>query len=255
MTEDEQLQVMYEIFDVSLPRLAPGDVASTGKALDHALKALGRRDGLQVLDLGCGNGASTLELARRGIGAITAVDNHGPFLEELIRRAKGADVSDHLQTLEADMANIAFDGGDYDLIWSEGSLYNMGVDAGLKHFRAGLKPGGVMALSELCWLKEDVPAPCREFFKAEYPPMQDVPANLRMMESCGYTVLETFTLPESAWWLDYYLPLESRLATLQEKYAGDEDRMGVLATVARELEICRDYSDYYGYVFYVLQKG
>ncbi len=253
MTNVEQLELLYEIFDASLPRLAPGDTASTGKALDYALKALGRSDGLQVLDLGCGNGASTLELARRGIGAITAVDNHGPFLEELLKRAKGADVADRIQTLEADMATIAFDVGDYDLIWSEGSMYNMGVEAGLKHFRAGLKPDGVMALSELCWMKEEVPATCREFFMAEYPPMQDVPANLRMMESCGYTVLETSTLPESAWWLDYYLPLESRLATLQEKYAGDEDRMGVLATVAQEIAMYRGNSDYYGYVFYVLQ--
>ena len=68
---DEPLsQFFYCIFDASLPRLGPGDDASTLRALRSLLelkdetKSSSRTDPMRVLDIGCGNGAQTLQLAR-----------------------------------------------------------------------------------------------------------------------------------------------------------------------------------------------
>jgi len=92
MDQQEDMQVFYEIFDASLPRLGPGDDASTRRALSTLLSARPRGGDvasaarLRVLDIGCGTGAPTIQLAKLIDGTILAVDNHQPFLDELQRR-------------------------------------------------------------------------------------------------------------------------------------------------------------------------
>ena len=63
----------HEIFDPSLPRLGPGDNASTMRALDTLLSARKEtRDSpaLRILDIGCGNGTPTIQLAKHTTGTI-----------------------------------------------------------------------------------------------------------------------------------------------------------------------------------------
>ena len=59
-----------------------------------------------VLDIGCGNGAQTLQLAKRLNGDILAVDNHPPFLDELQRRAKTAGLAASSQDAGRDSAGL-----------------------------------------------------------------------------------------------------------------------------------------------------
>jgi hypothetical protein len=65
----------YEIFDPSLPRLGPGSPASTRRAFNKLFPDGAPRP-RRILDMGCGNGTQTLELARLTGGHILAVDNH-----------------------------------------------------------------------------------------------------------------------------------------------------------------------------------
>ena len=81
MKENEHMQMLFEVFVPSLPRLGPGDDESTKKAL-QTLYAAGLPDDrpLKILDLGCGNGAPTMALAENTRGTILALDFHQPFL-------------------------------------------------------------------------------------------------------------------------------------------------------------------------------
>jgi len=103
MNDNEQMEFFYEIFDTSLPRLGPGDDHSTMIALDVLLSTRPKLSDdpapvrLRVLDIGCGNGAQTIQLAKHIDGTILAVDNHQPFLDELQRRAEAEGVSDKIQ--------------------------------------------------------------------------------------------------------------------------------------------------------------
>jgi len=42
----------------------------------------------RTLDVGCGPGMQTIELAKRSSGQIYALDNHQPFLEQLKKTPK-----------------------------------------------------------------------------------------------------------------------------------------------------------------------
>lgn len=260
MNHEEQMQFFYEIFDPSLPRFGPGDSASTRKALDMALSAApetGDASGpvrFRVLDIGCGNGAQTIELARQLAADITAVDNHQPFLDELRLRAEAASVSRKITTLQRDMRALGMEGETFDLIWSEGALYSMGFQEGLKACYDLLAPGGILAVSELCWLRPDPPAECQRFFAAEYPAITGIDQNLEFMKACGYEVIGHFSLPSSSWLQEYYLPLEESIGSLRERYTFDAEKTGMLQSLQAEIAIYRKYHDYYGYVFYVMAR-
>ena len=65
MDHDKMMQIIHDVFDASMPRLAPGDDESTRRALEMLYGAglEGAGEEFRVLDIGCGNGAQTLRLA------------------------------------------------------------------------------------------------------------------------------------------------------------------------------------------------
>lgn len=258
MSHDEMLKFLHEFFDASLPRLNPGDGRLTKKALDLLCAAQSKRGGesapkeLRILDIGCGNGASTLELAKHIDGTITAVDNHQPLLDELMRRAEAAGVAGKIRPCLKDMRDMGFDEGSFDLIWSEGALFVMGFREGVAMSRTLLAPGGAMAASELSWLLPDPPAECRDFFAEIYPAMADITANLETVRDCGYEAVGHFIVPESTWRESYFHPLEDRIRSFREKYADNPKGLAFADSMRMESEQYGKYSDWYGSVFYLM---
>jgi cyclopropane fatty-acyl-phospholipid synthase-like methyltransferase len=260
LNEREKMQFFHEMFDPSLLRLGPGTEASTLKAIHTLPQPIRQRkpagDGARprVLDLGCGTGAQSLVLAREFEGPTLAVDNYEPYLDALRRRAAAAGVSGKILTSLQDMRVLEFDADSFDVIWSEGAIFIMGFCEGLVKCRRWLAPGGFLALTEICWLKTDVPAGCRRFLEGVYPSTMDIDGNLAAIRERGYTVVDHFTLPKSAWAEEYYKPLEQRLTVLRGRCARDAERLEMLETIQAEIDAYRKYSDYYGYVFYILRR-
>ena len=87
-----------------------------------------------------------------------------------------------------------------------------------------------------------------------YSVMVDIPANLETIKDKGFDVIGHFTLPDVTWWEPFYHPLEKRLAILRKQYAADTDWMAVLDTFQREINVYRRYSEYFGSIFYVMQR-
>jgi ubiquinone/menaquinone biosynthesis C-methylase UbiE len=136
-------------------RQGPGGDAETRRALE--LAGLDRSRPLEVADIGCGTGASTLLLAMELDADITAVDFMPEFLDELQVRARDYGVADRITTLNCSMDDLPFDEGEFDVIWSEGAVYNMGFEAGISAWSRFLKPGGKLIVSEITWLSATRP--------------------------------------------------------------------------------------------------
>ncbi len=246
--DSKQRAVFFEIHS-GLPREGPGDRESTAWALDLAGPLPERPD---VLDIGCGPGMQTLHLAELLPGArITAVDLHPPFVAEVDRRAAEAGVADRVAAEVGDMADLRFAPASFDLIWSEGAAYSIGVGAALRAWKPLLRPGGRLALTEAVWLDENPPDRVRRMWE-EYPAMGEIASNRTLVDSCGYDLLGELVLPRSAWWDDYYAPMQDRLDRLASKYAGDPVAEAVIAESREEIAVFREHGDTYGYVFLVM---
>jgi len=241
----------YRLYE-GLPRQGPGSDELT-------LRALGSCGAIppspRVLDLGCGSGRQTLVLARALRSRVLALDNHAPFLRELERRAAEASLGDLVETRCADMGAPGVATGAFDLIWSEGAIYILGFENGLRTWRPLLAPGGRLAVTECSWLGDDPPVEVREFWQAAYPMMGSIPANCERARRVGFEVLDAFPLPASAWWDDYYRPLLARVQQLEPEARDNEVLAGAIAEVHQEIELFERYGATYGYVFYVCRTS
>jgi SAM-dependent methyltransferase len=159
-----------------------------------------------------------------------------------------------IETRELSMIDMPFAEESFDLLWAEGSIFIIGLARGLKDFRTCLKPGGYLAFTEMCWFVSDPPAEVKAFFDNVYPDIRPVDEVRRMAEDGGYEVIETFNLPDSAWWDDYYTPMLGRMRELKIKNAGVAEAEAVYAECEIEAEMFRRHSASYGYTFFVLQK-
>ena len=179
------------------------------------------------------------------------------FLPEMIARveanAEEAGVADRLETVIQDMQAMTFPPSSFDMVWSEGAIYNMGFENGLRKIRELIKPGGYVAVSEAVWLKLDPPTAVIDFWH-EYPEIDTVAAKLEVCKRCGYEVLGYFVFPASGWTEQYYDPMQQRIAEKAKEWSGIPEAEAVLNEAKNEIAIFRQNSDYYSYAFFVLRR-
>jgi len=153
------------------------------------------------------------------------------------------------------MLNIDFPCGSFDIIWSEGSIYAVGFEKGLVDWKKFIKTGGFLVVHEMTWLKKDPPNEMKNYWEKMYPGITTIDKNLKIIKKCGYKILDFFSLPEDFWWYEYYKPLEDRLQTLRIKYKGDVKRMSTIEKEQGEIDLYKKYYQYFGSVFFIMQKA
>lgn len=232
-----------------MEKLGPGSNADTL----HILRLLPERQLRLVVDAGCGTGRQTLVLAEELGVPVHAVDSHQPFLSDLVRRAREAQVAHLVEAHCMDMKDIPQVFQSIDLLWSEGAAYNIGVPNALTVWAPALAAHGLAVVSELSWLKEHAPDEVKEFFRSGYPDMRSVQDNVAAAQSAGYRVLTTHTLPQSAWVDGYYDILGPRAQSLLDH--PDPAVRDFAAETVREVEVFDRSEGSYGYVFFVLERA
>ena len=231
-------------------RQGPGSDASTRRALGAVPNVAGVET---ILDLGCGTGRQTLVLAHETDAQITAVDILRPFLDELEIRAAAEGVAERITTREASMDDLGLDGRSFDLVWSEGSAYTVGVENALRHWRDLVAPGGAVVVSDLCWLTDSRPGEIEDFWAQGYPDITTINGRLRSFEPAGYECTTHFVLPPEGWTDEYYTPIRERSPDFLRAHGGDADVAVFLDSGLEEARLYDQYGDYYSYVYFVLR--
>lgn len=239
-------------FHLNAERQGPGSDADTRRALSFVERDRSRP--LRIADIGCGSGAQTLTLARELTGTITAVDLFPEFLEKLKARAVKLDLSAEIRTLQASMEELPFEDGEFDLLWSEGAVYNIGFEAGVQGWRRFLKPGGFLAVSEISWKSESRPREIQAHWEAEYPEIAAPSAKMKILEENGYSPAGFFFLPERSWIESYYAPMEERFADFAARHGKNEMVMRMISQEREEIRLYREYKEYFSYGFYIARK-
>ena len=195
-----------------------------------------------------------MELARLSGGNVIGLDTHQPYLDELQKKIEKKGLSDRMKAQKGSMFKMDFPGGYFDIIWAEGAIYIIGFERGLKEWRRFIKPRGFLVVHEMCWLQPSPPKEIQDYWMAVYPGIMTIPNNLELIPERGYRVIGHFPLPDDAWWVEYYSPLEKRLNKLREKYRDDHKAMTVIEEEQREIDLYWKYHAWYGSVFFALQK-
>jgi hypothetical protein len=139
------------------------------------------------------------------------------------------------------------------VIWSEGAIYFLGFENGLRKVKQLVKPKGYVAVSEAVWLTPNPPREVVEFWR-EYPEIDTVENKLEIVTGLGYESVGHFVLPTSAWTESYYAPLAERVAEYEPKWKGITEAEAVLAEARTEMSMFERQPRSYGYAFFVMRK-
>ena len=234
------------------PREGPGDFQSAARAFAAAKDAL-QADPANILDLACGPGMQTRHLSELAPEAnILGLDITKTFIKRLNDWCDKEGLSDRVSGVVGDMSAPPVAAHTQDLIWCEGAVYMLGVQAALAAWRDLLRPRGCIAFTEPVFLKTPLPKQVVDNW-AEYPPMTDVAGVEQRLQATDFRLVDSFVLPDNAW-AEYYEPLQKRVNVLREKYAADAHGALVIEEGQSEIDAWRNFGEYFSYAFFVVQR-
>jgi len=244
------LKLIQDYF-TGLNRQGPGSPEVTIKALSFIdnLNAESR-----IADLGCGSGGQTIVLAENAPGHISAFDIFSVFIDRLNATARKLSMDARVKGITGSMDQLSFQDEELDLIWSEGAIYNIGYERGLKEWKKFLKKGAYIAVSEASWFTEDRPEEISEFWYEAYPEIDTIPNKVRQLQEAGYIPVANFILPEYCWTENFFAPQISLQEDFLLKHKGNRMAEEFIVNMRREALLYSKYKEYYGYVFYIGKK-
>lgn len=246
----DELTLLADLHKAGL-RQGPGSPDVTRRAM--VLAGLDGSRPLEIADIGCGTGGASLELARMLDARITAVDFLPSFLDVLRQRAQAQGLG-RIITLEASMDALPFTDASFDVIWSEGAVYNMGFEAGIAAWKRFLKPGGKLVLSEITWTTAARPQTITDYWTAQYPEIDTASAKLAVLERHGYRPEGYFLLPPCCWQEHYYGPLRERFPAFLDRHGHSPQAAAIVAAEEEEMALYQRYGQFYSYGMYVAAK-
>lgn len=187
----------------------------------------------RILDIGCGSGVPTIELARLSGGEITAIDIDQTALDILIDKIKKEGLADRIKVENLSMLDMDFPDASFDIIWSEGSIYVLGFERGLKEWRRFLRTGGFIVVHD---------------------ELGDMAEKHRQISRCGYDLIDYFILSEDIWWNGYFLPLDKKLHELRAKGICDANTVKEMENDQREIDGCEQNPERNRSVYFVMRK-
>lgn len=187
----------------------------------------------EILDIGCGKGQATVELARLSGGTVTGIDIDRDVVLDLQQRLDQSSIGNRVKAVPVSFFNNNFKSSSFDLLWEEGVLHLLNTSRSLFECYRLVRPGGFLMMHEtIVWFK-----------------------NVReKLEEAGFTYINQYLLPRHFWWTHYGAPLEGRIQIFHQLYGKDQyaDELAVYEDAVTQIKSDPDGTDC---AFYLLQKA
>jgi len=144
----------------------------------------------RILDIGCGSGVPTLELAILSDGVVIGIDIDQPLLDKLKDKIKRRGFLNRVKSVNCSLFDICFPNKSFDILWVEGVITIIGFEKGLKEWKRLLTPNGFLVVHD---------------------DIKNMEHHLELIAKHYYKLIYHFLLPKDAWWKEYYEPLEYRI--------------------------------------------
>ena len=198
-----------------------------------AFKILPKCKNPHILDVGCGSGVPTIELAKISDGHVIGIDIDVTSLDLLRRKIKEIGLNNQVSVIKDSILTMNFSNESFDIIWSEGSIFVIGFENGLKKWHRFLKPNGFLVVHD---------------------ENRNKSKKLGLITKYGYMLIAQFELPEKLWWLEYYTPLEQLIQEFRHEYPNDSELINELNKDQIEIEKCKSNSVVFSSFFVIIQK-
>jgi len=198
-----------------------------------AFRMLPRLDKPRILDIGCGSGVPTLELARLSDGEITGIDIDQDMLDVLKGKVEKAGLGGRVKVMNCSLFDLQFPDGSFDVVWAEGSINVVGFEKGLREWKRLLKPGGFMVVHD---------------------ERGDVREKLKQISGCGYELLGYFELDTDVWRTEYFAPLERLILEARFKCSEASGVIEALKEARREIDMFKKEPESNSSVCFVMKK-
>lgn len=190
----------------------------------EAFQMLPPIDNPSILDIGCGTGIQSIELAKMCNGHITAIDIDIPALVFLQRKIKEQGLSHRFSIKQVSMLDLYHLGETYDIIWAEGSIYAIGFERGIRDWKNLLRKDGFLVVHD-----ED----------------DRITAKLDIIKKYGYKIVGQIEVSHEEWEERYYKPL---LNILSKKRLPDSE----FTKIRKEIDTFKRTK--MGSIFFILQN-
>ncbi|MFX1581833.1 MAG: class I SAM-dependent methyltransferase [Promethearchaeota archaeon] len=186
----------------------------------------------RILDIGCGSGVPTLELARISGGDVTGLDIDRDALQRFQERSVAAGLGDQIHIVEGSLKKMEFPPASFDILWAEGSIFIIGFKKGLKNWKHFLKPGGYLVVHDAA---------------------DNLDQKIHDVEACGYQLVDWFILGIEMWWVNYYEPLKQQVQQIWRSNPTDPELKTALHQAEQEIQGYHKHPSRYQSVYFIMQ--
>jgi ubiquinone/menaquinone biosynthesis C-methylase UbiE len=187
-----------------------------------------------ILDLGCGTGVPTLEIAGLSDGKIVAVDIDQASLDVLRKKIEILNLKDRISIVQSSVFEADLPENHYDIIVAEGILHITGFERGLRTFSRLLKDNGYFLIHD-------------EF--------RDEKKKLKVIAKYRFELVKFFIMDEEIWREEYYGYMEKKIMDMEKMDSDHSIPEELIKPLKDEIAMFKKDPSGSKSIYYVLKKS